>query len=177
MAAPLWGLLAEFAGPGELAEAARHVREADYRRWDCFSPFPVHGLSTAMGLRDTRLPWVVLAAGMTGTGTALLMQWWMNGVDYALIIGGKPLFSLPAFVPIMFELTVLFSALSAFAGMFAFNRLPRFYHPVFQSPRFKRVTADRFFLAIEAADPRFHAERTEAFLRTLRPLHVERLED
>jgi hypothetical protein len=173
----LYGLLAEFATPGGLLEAARTVRDAGYKRWDCYSPFPVHGLDRAMGMRDTRLPWLVLGGGLTGASVAILMQWWMNAVDYPLIVAGKPFFSLPANIPVAFELTVLLSAITAFAGMFLFNELPQFFHPTFRSERFRRATTDRFFIAIEASDPRFEIERTEALLRSLGSTHVEWLED
>jgi len=173
----LWGVLAEFDTPAALARAAREVRDLGYTRWDCYSPFPVHGLDRAMGLADTRLPWVVLGAGITGAAAAIGMQGWMNAVDYPLIISGKPMFSLPASIPIAFEMTVLFSAIAAFLAMFAFNRLPQLYHPTFQSERFRRVTNDRFFLAVEAADPRFDAQGTETLLRRLGSAHVEWLED
>jgi hypothetical protein len=172
-----YGVLAEFDSPAGLLEAARGVREQGYTCWDCHSPFPVHGLDRAMGLRDTRLPWVVLVGGLTGLSVAMLMQWWMNAVDYRLIIGGKPFFSLPANIPVAFELTVLLSAIAAFVGMFAFNQLPQFFHPAFRSERFRRVTTDRFFVTIEARDPRFDAERTPALLQSLHPTHVEWLED
>lgn len=171
------GVLAEFENVTQLMRAARRVRDEGYTRWDCYTPFPVHGLNRAMGLHDTKLPWVVMLAGVAGTTTALLMQWWMNAVNYPLVIGGKPLFSLPANIPITFELTVLFAAICAFAGMFAFNDLPRFYHPTFRSERFRRVTTDRFFIAIESADERFDAGRTEELLRSVGSVHVERLED
>jgi hypothetical protein len=173
----IYGLLAEFETPGQLLEAARAVRDEGYTRWDCHSPFPVHGMDRAMGLRDTRLPWVVLGAGMTGTAVAILMQWWMNAKDYPLVISGKPLFSLPANIPVAFELTVLFAAVTTFAAMFVFNNLPKFYHPAFRSRRFRQVTTDKFFITIEAADPRFDAERTEKLLRSLGSAHVERLEE
>ncbi len=173
----MYGLLAEFETPAELLHAAEAVREHGYTKWDCYSPFPVHGLDGAMGLRDTRLPWVVLLGGLTGCGTAILMQWWMNAVDYPLIISGKPLFSLPANIPVAFELTVLFSALAAFVSMFVFNGLPQFFHPTFRSERFRQVTNDRFFISIEAADPRFDVEKTEALLRSVGGKHVEWLED
>lgn len=171
-----YGLLAEFETPLALVRAARQVRDEGFRNWDCYTPFPLHGLDRAMGLRDTRLPWVVLLCGATGTGAAVLMQWWMNAIDYPFLISGKPLFSLPAFVPIIFEVTVLFSALSAVASLFAFNKMPQFYHPVFRSERFRRVTDDRFFIGIEATDPKFDAARTEALLRSLGSSHVEWLE-
>jgi hypothetical protein len=173
----LYGLLAEFEKPGDLLEAAEKVRDEGFSQWDCYSPFPVHGLDDAMGLEDTRLPWVVLGAGATGLTVAILMQWWMNAVDYQLNISGKPLFSLPAQIPIAFELTVLFSAICAVLCMFAFNKLPQFYHPLFKSNRFKRVTNDRFFIAIETTDPKFDIERTEAFLRTLTDREIEWLVD
>ena len=173
----LWGVLAEFDSSAALTRAAHQVRDAGYTRWDCYSPFPVHGLDRAMGLSDTRLPWVVLGAGITGTLSAILMQWWMNAVDYPFVISGKPFFGLPASIPIAFELTVLFSAITAFLSMFAFNRLPQLYHPTFRSERFRRATNDRFFLAVEAADPRFDVERTEALLRRAGGTHLEWLEE
>jgi len=169
-------LLAEFETPGQLLAAARELRDEGYRRFDCHSPFPVHGLESAMGLRDTRLPWVVLGAGGLGAGTAILMQWWMNAVDYPLNYSGKPLFSLPAQIPIAFELTVLFAATAAFLGLFVFNRLPRLGHPLLGSRRFARATADRFFVAVEADDPRFDPGATEALLRGLGSRHVEWVE-
>ena len=172
----LWGVLAEFESPQALTRAAHAVREAGYTRWDCYSPFPVHGLDRAMGLKDTRLPWVVLGGGISGFGLAILMQWWMNAVDYAFVISGKPFFGLPAAIPIAFELTVLLSAITAFLCMFAFNRLPQLYHPAFRSERFRRVTNDRFFLAIEATDPRFDVGEAEAVLRKAGGVHVEWLE-
>lgn len=173
----VYGLLAEFETPDSLLAAARRVREAGYTRWDAYSPYPVHGLDRAMGLRDTRLPWIVLAAGIAGTASGILMQWWMNAIDYAFVVGGKPLFSLPAQIPIAFEVTILFSAIACVVAMFAFNGLPRFTHPAFGSARFRRVTTDRFFIAIEAADPRFDIEHTEAFLRDAGSAQVEWLEE
>jgi hypothetical protein len=172
-----YGLLAEFESAEQLLRAAERVRDAGYRRWDCYSPYPVHGLDRAMGLRDTRLPWVVLVAAVSGAATAILLQWWTNAVDYPLLISGKPLFSLPANIPIAFELTVLFSALAAFVSLFLFNRLPQFYHPTFRSRRFKRVTTDRFFLTIEAADPSFDERRTVELLREAGSVHLETLEE
>ena len=171
------GLLAEFENPGRLIEASRKVRDAGYRNWDTYSPFPVHGIESAMGLRDSRLPWITFFAGATGLGVAILMQWWMNAIDYPIVISGKPLFSLPANIPVAFELTVLFASLATFLGMLGLNKLPQFYHPVFKSERFRRVTTDAFFIAVEAIDPRFDLEETEEFLGSLGPVRVERLED
>jgi hypothetical protein len=172
-----FGLLAEFDTPTELLRAAEAVRDAGYKRWDCFSPFPVHGLDRAMGLKDTRLPWVVLAAGITGAGSAVLMQWWMNAKNYPYLISGKPFFSLPANIPITFEVTVLFSAITAVVSMFLFNGLPQFNHPTFNSWRFKRVTNDKFFIAIEAGDPQFDEARTEGLLNSLGSRSTEWLEE
>lgn len=171
----LYGYLAEFDSVGALLAACGQVRDAGFTRWDAHTPFPVHGLDAAMGLRSTKLPWLVFGAGATGAGLGLLMQWWINAVDYPLNISGKPLFSIPANVPITFEVTILLSALTAFVGMLAFNGLPRYHHPLFQSERFRRVTNDRFFISIEARDPRCRGEETARFLAELGAVAVERL--
>jgi hypothetical protein len=172
----LVGYLAEFETPGALRDACREVRESGYTRWDAHSPYPVHGLDRAMGLRPTLLPWLVFGGGLTGTATALGLQWWTNAHNYPLVISGKPLFSLPANIPIMFELTVLFAALTAVLSVVVFSGLPAFHHPVFTSRRFRRATVDRFFISIEARDPRFEERGTEAFLKSLNPSALERLE-
>lgn len=172
----LWGLLAEFDSPHDLVRAAARIRDAGYTKWDAHTPFPVHGLDDAMGLRRTRLPYLVLAAGITGGVSGLLMQWWMNAIDYPIIISGKPFNSLPADIPVTFELTVLLASLTAFLGMLIANSLPRFHHPLLASRRFRRVTTDGFFLAIEAVDPRFDLVKTEALLADLRATHVSMVE-
>ncbi|MBM4088493.1 MAG: DUF3341 domain-containing protein [Planctomycetes bacterium] len=161
------GLLAEFDRPETLVAAAARVKAAGYRTWDCHSPFPVHGIDPAMGIRPTILPWLVVGAGTAGVLVALVMQWWTNAVDYPLNISGKPLFSLPANIPVTFELLILFSALTAFLGALALNGLPFFSNPIFSNPRFRRVTNDRFFVSISAADPAFGEEATRAFLQSL----------
>jgi hypothetical protein len=173
----LVGFTAEFDNVDATMSAARKVRAAGYKVWDVHSPFPMHGIDAIIGIRPTILPWIVLCAGCTGTTCALLMQWWMNAFDYKLMISGKPFFSLPANVPIIFELTVLFSALTAVFGMLALNRLPSLYSPLFKSARFRRVTNDRFFILIDSADRQFDAVKTAEFLQTLNPLSVERVED
>lgn len=167
------GVAARFAGPAELLAAAQRIREAGFRRWDCHSPFPVHGLERAMGVRPTILPWLVFGAGLTGAAAALLLQWWTNAVAYPFQISGKPLFSLPANIPVIFELTVLFAALTAFFGALLLNGLPRFAPTAATARSFARVTADGFFVTVEAADPLFDAERTAAFLRELGAVEVE----
>ncbi len=158
----LYGLLTEFESPSLLMAAVEKVRDAGFKKWDVHTPFPVHGMDDAMGIKGTQLPFIVLAGGFTGLCLATLMQWWMNAVDYPFVISGKPLFGLPANVPVMFELTVLFSAFAAFFGMWILNDLPKLYHK-----RFRRVTQDRFYIVIEAADPKFQLEKTRDFLASL----------
>ena len=171
------GVLAEFDSPDALKAAAVLMRDAGYRRWDVYSPYPIHGIERSMGVRPTLLPWVVLAGGLTGAGGALLLQWWTNAIDYPLVVSGKPLFSLPAFVPIIFELMVLLAAFAAFGGALAFNLLPQFWHPVFGSERFKRVTRDGFFIGVESRDGKFNETETTALLRNAGATAVETLYD
>jgi mono/diheme cytochrome c family protein len=176
----LHALLAEFDSVDALKAAAKRVRDAGFSRWDAHSPFPVHGIDEAMGIRPTKLPWLVFVFGLTGCMTALLLQWWTNAAnpaDYPFVptflqgyyfqISGKPFFSLPANIPVIFELTVLFSALAAGIGMLVFNNLPLFHQPIFGSKRFQRVTTDAFFIRIDAADPLFDQSETPKFLELL----------
>ncbi len=184
----LYGLIAEFETPGQVVKAAEQVRDAGFKWWDCCTPFPVHGLDKAMGIRPTILPVAVFFAGLTGTIAAFVLQSFTNASDfsvwalvwvtgYPFMISGKPFLSVPAFIPVMFELTILFSALGTFSMMFGFNGLPRLHHPLFRSKRFRRVTDDRFFVVIEARDPRFFQSRTQAFLESLEPISIEAVED
>ncbi len=173
----LWGLMAEFTTVEQLLRAAEKVRDAGYKRWDVHTPFPVHGLNDAMGARLSRLPWVSLAGGLIGGASALLMQWWMNGFDYAVLISGKPYNSIPTDIPVVFELTVLLSGLGAFLGILVRNRLPHLYHPLFRSARFRRVTTDRFFIVIEAKDPKFDRQASRELLESLGGGPVEEVED
>ena len=161
------GMLAEFDGPAALVAAAAGVREAGYLRIEAYSPLPVHGIDAALGRRRTRLPWLVLLGGLGGVAGALLLQWWTNAIDYPFIISGKPLFSLPANIPVAFELTILFAALAAFGGGLALSGLPELFHPLFACERFRRATTDAFFLTIEAADTRFDADSTAELLSSL----------
>ena len=165
--AALQAYVAEFDDVDGVTAAARRVRDAGYVDFDVYSPFPIHGIERAMGLRPTKLPWIVLGCGLTGTVLALFFQWWTNGFDYAFKISGKPLFGVPANIPITFEFTVLLAALGAFFGMFVLNRLPEHHNPLFENERFRRATDDGFFLAIEARDPRFDERRTRELLQTL----------
>jgi hypothetical protein len=163
----LWGLLAEFDGPTALVEAAAHVRDRGYTRVDAYTPFPVETLDEALGVRRNVLPFLVLAGGIVGCVGGYFMQWYAMGVDYPFNVGGRPLNSWPMFIPITFEVTVLVAGLTAVIGMLALNGLPMPYHPLFNVPRFALATRDRFFLAIEARDPRFDRRQTADFLRSL----------
>jgi len=164
-----FGWMAEYQDENNLLVAARKVRDAGYTKTDAFTPFPVHGIDEALGIKPTVLPFIVLSAGLTGLATALLMQWWMNGVDYKYIISGKPFGITPASIPVAFELTVLFSAFTAFLGMIALNNLPKFSNPVFTNPRFDRATNDRFFLYVEAKDKYYNRESVKELLSGTHP--------
>lgn len=171
-----WGLLAEFDSPAALYRACEAVRDAGYTRWDAHSPFPVHGLERAMGLARSPVPLAVLVLGLGGAAAGMALQWWVSVEAYPLVVSGKPLFSWPAFVPIMFECGVLGGSMGALLGFLGFSRLPRHHHPLFASERFERVTDDRFFLSIEAGDPRFDREETARLLERHRATHVELVE-
>ncbi|HUB25699.1 MAG TPA: DUF3341 domain-containing protein [Tepidisphaeraceae bacterium] len=173
----LYGMLAEFQDVDSIMEAARKVRSDGYKVWDVHSPFPIHGIDAIIGIRPTILPWLILGGGLAGLATGLGLQWYCNTFDYPIMISGKPMFSLPANIPIIFECTVLFSCLTAVFGMFGLNRLPLLYNPMFKSARFRRVTNDRFFIWIAKSDPRFDVQRTGEFLKSLGATAVEVIED
>ena len=175
--ATTYGLLAEFHDPSSLVAAAKRATEAGYHRVDAFSPFPVHGLDEALKFRDRRLPLLVLGGGITGALAGFGLQVWINLVAYPLNIGGKPNFSWPMFIPVTFETTVLFAAFAAVFGMILLNGLPQPYHPVFNAPRFALASRDRFFLVIEAVDPKFDRVATRDFLNTLHPYEVVDVEN
>lgn len=170
------GLLAEFESPRALLHACELVREAGFSRWDAHSPFPVHGLDRAMGLRPSRLPWIALVLALCGTAGAMGLQGWISAVDYPLIISGKPYFSWQAFVPVTFEVTILLGSAGAMLGMLGLNRLPKHHDWRFESERFERVTDDAFFISIDRADPRFHRGDAERLLRRAGAKHVEWVE-
>jgi len=164
---PIWGLLAEFDNPTDLVAATRRAHQEGYRTMDAYTPFPVEELDEALGLGRTRLPLLVLLGGLVGCAIGYGLQYYAAAIDYPLNVGGRPLHSWPAFIPITFELTVLVAALSAVLGMLALNGLPMPYHPVFNVPGFALATRNRFFLSIEATDARFEREATMRFLRGL----------
>jgi hypothetical protein len=172
-----WGLLAEFETPEELLQAARQARAEGYRRMDAYTPFPIHGLSDAMGFRPTKLPLVVLAGAVIGCVAALGTMWFSATIHYPLNVAGKPYASWPMFIPITFELTVLFAAIFAVFGMLGMNGLPMPYHPVFNAPRFAFASRDRFFLCVESRDPLFDLANTWAFLNRLGAREVVEVEE
>jgi hypothetical protein len=164
---PLYGLIGEFDSPSDLVAAAQATHEEGYRSVDAYSPFPIHEMTAALGLKKTKLPLVVLVGGLLGCGTALLMQWFAAAVHYPINVGGRPLASWPMFIPITFEMTILAAGISAVLGMFILNRLPMPYHPVFNAPRFALASSNRYFLVIQATDPKLDREATRALLLSL----------
>ncbi len=164
------GVLGLFEDVDTLMSACRRMRDAGFTKWEAHSSFPVHGLDEAAGIKPTVLPWICLVAGLTGTGTAILMQWWMNAVDYPYIISGKPFFSLPANIPVAFEMTILFAAFAAFFGMLILNGFPKWSNPLFKMPEWQGITGDKFAIVVDAADPNFKADG--AFLREIGATHV-----
>ena len=162
-----WGVLAEFENPAELLHAAQKLNDLGYRKFETWSPFPIHGMDDAMGLSGSKVPWITLGGGLTGLSIGLLLQWWTGAVDYPLVIAGKPYFAWQFALPVTFELSILLSAFGTVFGMFALNLLPRPYHPLDNVPAFRRVTDDKFFLSIEVSDPLFDMEQTKALLSEL----------
>jgi hypothetical protein len=172
----IWGLLAEFEEVDQLVAAARRAREAGYRKLDAYTPFPVEELSDALGHARSKVPLVVLLGGLAGGFGGWLLQFWSQVFVYPMNVGGRPHNSWPAFIVPTFECTILFAAIAGVVGMILLNGLPRPYHPVFNAPRFAAASRDRYFLAIEAADPRFDRHATEKFLRGLDPAEVSEVE-
>jgi hypothetical protein len=171
-----YGVLAEFGTTADLYQACERVRDAGFTRWDAHTPFPVHGLDKAMGLGRSPLPWIVLVMGLTGAALGFGLQAWVHTSAYPLVISGKPFFSWPAFIPITFEVAVLFAAFGAVFGMLGLNRLPMHHHPLFQSRVFERASDDAFFISIESWDPRFDPSATGKLLESLGARSVELLE-
>jgi hypothetical protein len=173
----LYGLLAEFDSPEALVGAAKRVSAAGYTRADGFSPIPIHGLAEAFGFRERLVAPIILAGGLIGLATGYGLQYWTQVIAYPMNIGGRPEWSWVAWIPPMFELTVLFAATAGVVGMLALNGLPQPYHPVFNAARFSLASQDKFFLVIEASDPKFRLDETRSFLASLKPREVVALDE
>ncbi|MDG2220139.1 MAG: DUF3341 domain-containing protein [Rubripirellula sp.] len=179
----IYALIAEFDSVSSIMQAAEQVRDEGYVIWDVHSPMPIHGINQAMGLRPTILPWITLAHGLVGAAFGLGLTWWMNATTvpglspsvqgYEFLISGKPTFSLPANIPIIFETTILFAAIVTLLGMLGLNKLPMLHNPLNKNKRFLRATTDRFFIVIEAEDQQFDATKTSDFLQSMGPLAIE----
>jgi hypothetical protein len=175
-APPLYGVMAEFENPTDLVAAAQKVYSLGYRRINGYSPYPIEELSEAIGFTKTSLPLIVFIGGLIGGLSGFFMQYWIEVIDYPINVGGKPTNSWPAFIPITFEMTVLFAAFSAVLGMLILNKLPQPYHPVFNLPNFALATRDRFFLAIEANDAKFNHSEVVDLLKSLNAVAVSDVE-
>jgi hypothetical protein len=174
-----YGLMAVFDKPEAAMHAAEKVRDAGFRRWDVFTPYPVHGMDRAMGLKNSKVGWFSFLGGVTGYTTGMIMIWFMNALDYPLIVGGKPMFSPFSAFPPSYELTILFGAFGALFGMLFLNRLPRLHHPLLKNRRFthRGATHDKFIVVIEASDPRYREKETRSLLEDAGSQHVELVEE
>lgn len=168
-----WGVLAQYEDPAALTHACEKVRDAGYRKWDAYCPFPVHDLNEAMGMARSKVGWIVFTGACIGLATAWLLQWGTSAVLYPMVIAGKPFYAWEQFTPIMFELAVLFSAFCAIFGMMALNGLPRLSHPLFNSERFLRASDDAFFIAIECADAKYDEAATRRLLESAGATNIE----
>lgn len=176
MSAP-YGIIAEFETPADAMHAAETVRDAGFRKWDVFTPFPVHGMDKAMGLKNSKVGWFSFLGGVTGYTTGMLMIWFMNKFDYPVLIGGKPLFSPFSAFPPSYELTILLGAFGALGGMLLLNRLPRLHHPLLKHKRFEQATHDKFFVVIETTDPKYNEPETRKLLEATGSKHIEMVEE
>src|SRR5882672_3835148 len=172
-----YGVIAEFTTPASIMHAAERVRDAGFTRWDVFTPFPVHGMDKAMGLKNSKVGWFSFLGGVTGYTCGMLMIWWMNAVDYPILIGGKPMFSPFSAFPPSYELTILLGSFGSLFGMLFLNRLPRLHHPLLRHKRFALATHDRYFIVIETNDPKFSENETRALLEQAGSRHIELVEE
>jgi len=173
----LHGVVAEFVTPDGLLSACRRAHAAGYRRMDAYTPFPIEEIAEAIGFEKTQVPLLTLVGGILGGLSGFGLQYWVHVSAFPLNIGGRPLNSWPSFIVITFEMTVLFAGISAVVGMLALNGLPQPYHPIFNHPRFSAASRDRFFLCIEAADPRFELAETTRFLQATDAVDVAEVAD
>jgi hypothetical protein len=175
--ANIYGLIAEFETPADALRAAEQVRDAGFRKWDVYTPYPVHGMDKAMGLKNSKVGWFSFLGGLTGYTTGMLMIWFMNAFDYKIIVGGKPMFSPYGAFPPSYELTILLGAFGSLFGMLFLNRLPRLHHPLLKHRRFTSgVTHDKFFVVIETSDPKYSEFETRRLLESAGSRHIELVE-
>ncbi len=172
-----YGILAEFDAPAEVMHAAEKVRDAGFTRWDVYTPYPVHGMDEAMGMKNSKVGWFAFLGGTSGYTLGMLMIWFMNAIDYPIIVGGKPMFSPFAAFPPSYELTILLGAFGSLFGMLFLNRLPRLHHPLLRHKRFSLVTHDKFFIVIETADPKYSATETRGLLEAAGSKRIETVEE
>lgn len=172
-----YGILAEFDKPADVMHAAEMVRDAGYKVWDVHTPYPIHGMDEAMGLKNSKVGWFSFLGGVTGYTSGMLLIWWTNAVDYKVMIGGKPMFSPFGAFPPSYELTILFGAFGALFGMLFLNRLPRLNHPLLKHDRFKLVTHDKYFIVIETADPKYSPKETRELLEKAGSKRIELVEE
>jgi hypothetical protein len=173
----VYGIMAEYTTPADAMHAAEQVRDAGFRRWDVFTPFPVHGMDKAMGLKNSKVGWFSFIGGVTGYTSGMLMIWFLNAVDYKIVIGGKPMFSPFAAFPPSYELTILLGAFGAIGGMLFLNRLPRLHHPLLKNKRFALATHDKYFVVIETSDPKFNEVETRKLLASAGSRSIELVEE
>lgn len=173
----VYGMMAEFATPADTYHAAEKMRDAGYKKWDVYSPFPIHGIDEAMGLPNSRLPLTVGVIGLTGAAIGFAFQYWVSTSGYATVVQGKPLGAWQAFIPVTFEIGVLFTAFTAILSMLAFNTLPMWYHPLFKKDRFLRVSDDRFVICVESRDANFDPVKTKQQLESAKGYNVELVEE
>ena len=172
-----YGIIAEFDTSAGILHAAEKVRDSGFQRWDVFTPFPIHGMDKAMGIRNSPVGWFSFIGGVTGYTSGMLMIWWMNAVDYPILIGGKPMFSPFGAFPPCYELTILFGAFGALFGMLFLNRLPKLHHPLLKHRRFAQATHDKYYLVIETSDAKYSEAETRKLLESLGSRHIELVEE
>ncbi len=172
-----YGIVAEFETAADVLHAAEKVRDAGFRRWDVYTPFPIHGMDRAMGMKNSKVGWFSFAGGVSGYTLGMVMIWFMNAYDYPIVIGGKPMFSPFSAFPPSYELTILLGSFGAIFGMLFLNRLPRLYHPLLKNRRFALATHDRFFVVIETSDAKYSESETRRLLEGLGSKHIEVVEE
>jgi len=173
----VYGVLAEFDTPADVMQAAEKMRDAGFSRWDVYTPFPVHGMDRAMGLRNSKVGWFSFLGGVTGYTCGMLLIWFTNAENYRIVVGGKPMFSPFAAFPPSYELTILFGAFGALLGMLFLNRLPRLHHPLLKNRRFSLVTHDKFFIVVETGDPNYSETETRKLLEGAGSRRIELVEE